>query len=139
MSRNGAHDPRQPIDVTPMHPQYPCAHCLISTAVASTIEAVLGTAETLDIVMTSPTASGVTHRWTIFAPTRFRPPAGFLGVLVPAIEPGASAFGPVTPPGWRCCGEPRPVRQGSVRTTGRGAAGWTDQAQRSVAENGWRD
>ena len=32
----------QPIDNTPMHPEYPCAHCIISAAVAAVIEAVLG-------------------------------------------------------------------------------------------------
>jgi hypothetical protein len=54
----------QPIDNTPMHPEYPCAHCIISGAVAATIEAALGTADISEIVMTSPTAPGVTHRWT---------------------------------------------------------------------------
>jgi hypothetical protein len=54
----------QPIDNTPMHPEYPCAHCIISGAVAATIEAALGTADVSEIVMTSPTAPGVTHRWT---------------------------------------------------------------------------
>ena len=34
----------QPIDNTPMHPEYPCAHCVVSGAVASAIEAALGTA-----------------------------------------------------------------------------------------------
>jgi hypothetical protein len=33
----------QPIDNTPMHPEYPCAHCIVSSAVASAIEAMLGT------------------------------------------------------------------------------------------------
>ena len=33
----------QPIDNTPMHPEYPCAHCIVSGAVASAIEAALGT------------------------------------------------------------------------------------------------
>src|SRR6266481_2740170 len=54
----------QPIDSTPMHPEYPCAHCIISKAVATAIEAALGTAEIPEIVMSSPTAPGVTHRWT---------------------------------------------------------------------------
>jgi hypothetical protein len=54
----------QPIDVTPMHPEYPCAHCIISTAVATAMELALGTAEVPEVVMTSPTAPGVTHRWT---------------------------------------------------------------------------
>jgi len=54
----------QPIDSTPMHPEYPCAHCLVSGAVAAAIEAALGTAEIPEVSMTSPTAPGVTHRWT---------------------------------------------------------------------------
>jgi hypothetical protein len=54
----------QPIDATPMHPEYPCAHCIISGAVASVIEAALGTADIPEVAMTSPTAPGVTHRWT---------------------------------------------------------------------------
>src|SRR5882724_3121398 len=54
----------QPIDNTPMHPEYPCAHCIISGAIASAIEATLGTADIPQVAMTSPTAPGVTHRWT---------------------------------------------------------------------------
>jgi hypothetical protein len=54
----------QPIDNTPMHPEYPCAHCISSAAVASVIEAALGTAEIPEVTMTSATAPGVTHRWT---------------------------------------------------------------------------
>ena len=54
----------QPIANTPMHPEYPCAHCIISGAVASAIEAALGTPEIPEVAMTSPTAPGVTHRWT---------------------------------------------------------------------------
>jgi hypothetical protein len=54
----------QPIDNTPMHPEYPCAHCIISGAVASAIEAQLGTADIPQVAMTSPTAPGATHRWT---------------------------------------------------------------------------
>jgi PAP2 superfamily len=54
----------QPIDNTPMHPEYPCAHCITSAAVATVAETVLGSAEVPEIVMTSSTAPGVTHRWT---------------------------------------------------------------------------
>jgi PAP2 superfamily/Vanadium chloroperoxidase N-terminal domain len=54
----------QPIDNTPMHPEYPCAHCIVSSAVASAIETILGTADIPEVAMTSPTAPGVTHRWT---------------------------------------------------------------------------
>jgi PAP2 superfamily len=54
----------QPIADTPMHPEYPCAHCLISNSVASAVEALLGTAEIPEVIMTSPTAPGATHRYT---------------------------------------------------------------------------
>jgi hypothetical protein len=54
----------QPIDNTPMHPEYPCAHCISSAAVASVIEAVLGSADIPEVAMTSTTAPGITHRWT---------------------------------------------------------------------------
>jgi hypothetical protein len=54
----------QPVDNTPMHPEYPCAHCISSAAVASVIEAVLGSADIPKVAMTSTTASGVTHHWT---------------------------------------------------------------------------
>jgi hypothetical protein len=54
----------QPIPETPMHPEYPCAHCILSGAVAGVVKAALGTEEIPEIAMTSPTAPGVTHRWT---------------------------------------------------------------------------
>jgi hypothetical protein len=54
----------QPIDNTPMHPEYPCAHCIVSKALATAIELALGTAEIPEIVMSSPTAPGITHQWT---------------------------------------------------------------------------
>jgi|RhiMethySRZTD1v2_1073278.scaffolds.fasta_scaffold108605_2 hypothetical protein len=54
----------QPIDNTPMHPEYPCAHCIGSAALGAVVETVLGSADVPEIAMTSPTAPGVTHRWT---------------------------------------------------------------------------
>jgi len=54
----------QPIDNTPMHPEYPCAHCILSGSVAGVVKAVLGTVEIPDVAVTSPTAPGVAHRWT---------------------------------------------------------------------------
>jgi hypothetical protein len=36
---------RRPLDATPMHPEYPCAHCIQSAAAAGVIEAVLGSQE----------------------------------------------------------------------------------------------
>jgi hypothetical protein len=54
----------QPIDNTPMHPEYPCAHCITSAAIATVVEAALGSADIPEVSMTSPTAPGITHRWT---------------------------------------------------------------------------
>jgi PAP2 superfamily len=54
----------QPIASTPMHPEYPCAHCIQSGSVAGVVKAVFGTSEIPEIAMTSPTAPGVTRRWT---------------------------------------------------------------------------
>jgi hypothetical protein len=54
----------EPIDVTPMHPEYPCAHCIVSMAVATVIEATLGSADIPEVAITAPSAPGVTHRFT---------------------------------------------------------------------------
>jgi len=54
----------QPIDNTPMHPEYPCAHCITSAAVAAVAEPLLASADVPELTMTSSSAPGVTHRWT---------------------------------------------------------------------------
>ena len=54
----------QPLGATPMHPEYPCAHCIHSAAFATVAEAILGSADIPEIAMASATAPGVTHRWT---------------------------------------------------------------------------
>jgi hypothetical protein len=54
----------QPIDATPMHPEYPCAHCIASASLAGVVQAVFDTPEMPEVSITSPTAPGVTHRWT---------------------------------------------------------------------------
>ena len=54
----------QPLDATPMHPEYPCAHCILSGAAAALIESSGGLGELTEFRLTSPTAPGVTHRWT---------------------------------------------------------------------------
>jgi hypothetical protein len=48
---------------TPMHPEYPCAHCITASAVATVLESEFGTGRVGAITMTSSTAPGVTHRW----------------------------------------------------------------------------
>jgi hypothetical protein len=54
----------QPIDNTPMHPEYPCAHCTLSGTVAGIVGAALGSAEIPEIAISSTSAPGVIHRWT---------------------------------------------------------------------------
>jgi hypothetical protein len=54
----------QPIDVTPLHPEYPCAHCIQSATLSAVVKAMLGTADIPEVALTSPTAPGVTRRWT---------------------------------------------------------------------------
>jgi hypothetical protein len=53
----------EPLIDTPMHPEYPCAHCITSAAIAAVLEAELGP-RFPEVTMTSPTAPGVTRRWT---------------------------------------------------------------------------
>jgi hypothetical protein len=53
----------QPLGVTPMHPEYPCAHCIVASAVSTVLQHVVGN-EIGEITLTSPTAAGVTRKWT---------------------------------------------------------------------------
>ena len=53
----------RPLGDTPMHPEYPCAHCITSAAVAAVLQGVAGD-EIGEISMTSPTAPGVVRKWT---------------------------------------------------------------------------
>jgi len=52
-----------PLIDTPLHPEYPCAHCISAAAVAGVLEAEFGPGRVPTIAMTSSTAAGVTHRW----------------------------------------------------------------------------
>jgi hypothetical protein len=54
----------RPIDATPMHPEYPCAHCIVAASMASVLEAELGTADIPEVAVASPATPSVTHRWT---------------------------------------------------------------------------
>jgi hypothetical protein len=54
----------QPLDATPLHPEYPCAHCILSGAAAALIESYGGLRDVREISLTSPTAPGITHRWS---------------------------------------------------------------------------
>jgi hypothetical protein len=53
-----------PIAETPMHPEYPCAHCITAASMCTVLEAVFGTSRVAEVSMTSRTAPGVTHRWS---------------------------------------------------------------------------
>ena len=66
--RSGGDDPAWlPLVETPMHPEYPCAHCICAGAVGEVLEARFGKDELPPIAMTSPAAPGVTRRWTRIA------------------------------------------------------------------------
>jgi PAP2 superfamily len=52
-----------PLGDTPMHPEYPCAHCITSAAAATVLQAIFGD-RIPEVSMTSSTAPGVTRRWT---------------------------------------------------------------------------
>ena len=52
-----------PLGDTPMHPEYPCAHCITSAAVSTVLQSVAGN-EVSEISLTSPTAPGVVRKWT---------------------------------------------------------------------------
>jgi hypothetical protein len=47
-----------------MHPEYPCAHCIESAALAGVVQTVFGTPDIAEVSLTSPTAPGVVHHWT---------------------------------------------------------------------------
>ena len=51
----------QPLDSMPMHPEYPCAHCIQSGAAAGVIKAVLGSQEIPEVTMMSTHSSLEQH------------------------------------------------------------------------------
>src|SRR5262249_45015560 len=53
-----------PLVETPMHPEYPCAHCISAAAVGAVLESQFGRETVPTITMTSSTAPGVTRSWT---------------------------------------------------------------------------
>jgi hypothetical protein len=54
----------EPLDTTPLHPEYPCAHCILSGAVTTVIQKVIGSADIPEVSISSPTATGVVHKFT---------------------------------------------------------------------------
>ena len=49
---------------TPMHPEYPCAHCINSAAIGAVLQAEIGAGPTPRLSTASPTAPGVVRTWT---------------------------------------------------------------------------
>lgn len=49
---------------TPMHPEYPCAHCIVSGAVGTVLKAEIGAGPMPTLTTTSPTAKGAARSWT---------------------------------------------------------------------------
>src|SRR5262245_20105827 len=52
-----------PLGDTPMHPEYPCAHCITSSAAGAVLQSLFGN-DIPEVSMTSATAPGVTRKWT---------------------------------------------------------------------------
>jgi hypothetical protein len=48
----------QPLANTPMHPEYPCSHCIQSGSVAAVVKAVLGGEDIPEVALTSPATPG---------------------------------------------------------------------------------
>ncbi|WIT12232.1 vanadium-dependent haloperoxidase [Paucibacter sediminis] len=53
-----------PLIDTPMHPEYPCAHCTIAGSLGAVLKAEIGDGPTPRLSTTSPTLPGVTRSWT---------------------------------------------------------------------------
>jgi hypothetical protein len=53
-----------PLIATPMHPEYPCAHCVISSAIAAIIRADIGNEQMPTLSSHSNTLRGITRYWT---------------------------------------------------------------------------
>jgi hypothetical protein len=52
-----------PLGETPMHPEYPCAHCIGAAAVSTVLIGIVGD-DVGEITLTSSAAPGVTRRWS---------------------------------------------------------------------------
>jgi hypothetical protein len=52
-----------PFVATPMHPEYPCAHCVVAGALGAVIREELRGRPMPKLSTTSPTAPGVVHEW----------------------------------------------------------------------------
>jgi hypothetical protein len=66
--RNADGDARDPgwlpFIETPMHPEYPCAHCIVSGSLGAVLQAELGTGPVPMLSSASPFAGGAVRTWT---------------------------------------------------------------------------
>ena len=53
-----------PLIDAPMHPEYPSAHSILASALATVLKAEIGAAPMPTLATSSPTAKGATRRWT---------------------------------------------------------------------------
>jgi hypothetical protein len=49
---------------TPMHPEYPCAHCIVAATVGAILKAEIGDGPTPKLTTSSPTASDSARSWS---------------------------------------------------------------------------
>lgn len=49
---------------TPMHPEYPCAHCIVAATVGTVLQAEIGNGPTPTLSTTSDSAKGASRQWT---------------------------------------------------------------------------
>ena len=52
---------------TPMHPEYPCAHCIVSGSLGAVLQAEIGSGATPVLTATSPFAPGAPRTWKTIA------------------------------------------------------------------------
>jgi hypothetical protein len=52
-----------PFIETPMHPEYPCAHCIVASALGAVLAAEIGSGPTPPLSSASPTAGGAVRTW----------------------------------------------------------------------------
>jgi hypothetical protein len=53
-----------PLIETPMHPEYPCAHCILASTVGTILKGDIGDGPMPTLSTTSPTAKGAARSWT---------------------------------------------------------------------------
>ncbi len=53
-----------PMIVTPIQPEYPCAHCVVAATIATVVRADIGSGQSPTLSTTSNTLPGVTRYWT---------------------------------------------------------------------------